>query len=130
MPFVLSDQEHQMMAFVSESDLVDLAVELDYVPEAQIDRVALLNALIPRILDLAEREGLPFSKYDADDIAELPQHHRAALANRMGWPADPSGMLKQGEKVYKRYRKRRNSQVAVMLPMLISAVARCAHEGH
>ena len=129
MVFVLSPTELQIISYISELDLVDLAVELDYVPEAQIDRAQLLSFLIPRLVDLAEKEGLPFSKYDLDDLSELPDVHRSALALRMGWEATPAAMLRKGERVYRSYRStRRNSQVAQLLPTLLPIVARCAHE--
>lgn len=129
MVFVLSTSELQIISYISELDLVDLAVELDYVPEAEIDRAQLLGNLIPRLVGLAEKEGLPFSKYDLDDLAELPDTHRSALALRMGWDATPAAMLRKGERVYRSYRStRRNSQVAQLLPTLLPIVARCAHE--
>ncbi len=129
MAFVLSTSELQVVSYISELDLVDLAVELDYIPEAQIDRAQLLADLIPRMVALAEREGLPFSKYDLEDLTELPSSHRTALATRMGWDAAPSSMLKKGERVYRSYRKtRRNSQIAQLLPTLLPIVARCAHQ--
>lgn len=129
MVFALSSAELQIVSYISELDLVDLAVELDYVPEAQIDRAQLLGSLIPRLVELAEREGLPFSKYDLDDLCDLPQPHRSALAMRMGWSESPAAMLRKGERVYRSYRSsRRNSQVAQLLPTLLPIVARCAHE--
>ncbi|MFT5585133.1 MAG: hypothetical protein ACI9VR_002721 [Cognaticolwellia sp.] len=129
MVFALSHTELQIVSYISELDLVDLAVELDYVPEAQIDRSQLLGNLIPRLVALAEKEGLPFSKYDLDDLEDLPDTHRSALAMRMGWNATPAAMLRKGERVYRSYRNsRRNSQVAQLLPTLLPIVARCAHE--
>ncbi len=129
MVFALSPVELQIISYISELDLVDLAVELDYVPEAEINRAQLLGNLIPRLVALAEKEGLPFSKYDLDDLADLPDIHRTALAFRMGWEATPAAMLRKGERVYRSYRSsRRNSQVAQLLPTLLPIVARCAHE--
>jgi hypothetical protein len=127
--FTLSDSEFAGFQMLPEADLADLAVELEVVPEAEIDARGLLADLVVRIFDRAQSEGLPFSKYDRDDLEALPEAHRKALAAAMGWPNDVKGMLKQGGKIYKEYRKlRRNSQVAVMLPLLIGAVARHAYE--
>lgn len=129
MTFQLNHAELALMALTPEVDLVDLAVELDYVPEAQIDRVQLLGDLVPRLYELAQREGLPFSKYDAEDLGDLPKDHRAALADSMGWPSAVPDMIKRGEKVYRIYRRKRtNSSVAQLLPCLLAAVARYAHE--
>jgi hypothetical protein len=127
--FTLSDSEFAGFQMLPEADLADLAVELEVVPEAEIDARGLLSELVVRILERAQTEGLPFSKYDREDLEALPDSHRKALAQAMGWPDDVKGLLKQGAKVYKEYRKiQRNSQVAVMLPLLIGAVARHAYE--
>lgn len=127
--FTLSDSEFAGFQMLPEADLADLAVELEVVPEAEIDARGLLSDLVVRIFDRAQSEGLPFSKYDRDDLEALPETHRKALAAAMGWPNDVNGMLKQGGKIYKEYRKTHiNSQVAVMLPLLIGAVARHAYE--
>lgn len=128
MKFTLSSDEAALVAFVPVGDLVDLAVELDHVPDAEIERNELLGELIPRLFELAQRDGLPFSKYDADDLAELPSDHRAALADAMGWSADVKSMLKRGAKVYKTYRDKKNSQVALLLPSLLKPLARHASE--
>ena len=128
MKFILSPAEAAQVAFVPVGDLVDLAVELDHIPAAEVERDELLSELIPRLFELAQRQGLPFSKYDAEDLSELPSEHRSALADAMGWGSDVKSMLKQGAKVYKTYRDRKNSQVALLLPSLLKPLARHAAE--
>ncbi len=127
MPFAMTDAEAEAVRFLLVGDLVELAVELDFLPPEKVDRRQLLEQLIPRLLELAQREGLPFSKYDAEELSELPQDHRTALAQAMGWPADVRSMVKAGEKVYRTYRKRGSSQVPLLLPSLLTPLARCAH---
>lgn len=127
MPFALTDAEAEAVRFVLVGDLVELAVELDFMPPEEVDRRQMLDELIPRLFELAQREGLPFSKYDAEDLAELPHEHRQALAEAMGWATDTSSIVKAGEKVYRRYRRdRRGSQVALLLPTLLKPLARHA----
>jgi len=127
--FTLTDAEFAGFQMLPEADLADLAVELDMVPEAEIDARSLLAELVVRILERGKSQGLPFSKYDKEDLESLPEPHRLALAKAMGWPSDVKAMLKNGGKIYKDYQKnRRNSQVAIMLPLLIGAVARHAYE--
>lgn len=129
MSFALTDAEHEAVRFVPVGDLVALAVELDYMPPELVKRRELLGELIPRLLELAQREGLPLSKYDAEDLDELPQEHRSALAAAMGWSTDSKSMVKAGEKVYRMYRKNRGgSQVALLLPSLLKPLARAAFE--
>ena len=129
MRFVLTDQETLGLDFLPDKDLADWAVDLDMMPAEQIDRRELLEELVPRLMKLAQREGLPFSKYDAQDLDELPAEHRKALAAAMGWKTDTRSMIKAGEKVWKVYRKNRpGSQIPLMLPVLLKPLARFAYE--
>lgn len=130
MPATLSTEESQVLANIPEGDLIDLAAELDLAVPEEIQRVALTEAILGRLADLGEREGLPLSDYDRDDIEDLPVEHRQALAKLMGTPADVAGMLKAGKKVYRSYRKTRpRSQVALLLPMFLGPLARFVAEG-
>jgi hypothetical protein len=127
--FTLTDAEFAGFQMLPEADLADLAVELEVVPASEIDARGLLGELVIRILERAKTEGLPFSKWDKEDLESLPQEHLRALASAMNWPSDIESLLKLGGKVYKEYRKtRRNSQVAIMLPLLLGALARHAYE--
>ena len=127
--FTLSDEEFAALALLPESDLADLAVELDQIPAAEIDARSLLADLVTRILERASSEGLPFSKYDKEDLNELPKDHFTALATAMNWPDNVDAFLKKGGKIYKEYQKSRpNSQVAIMLPLLLRPLARHAYE--
>lgn len=129
MSYTLSADELQTLAMVPDKELAALAADLSLIPDEEIDRKALLEAMIPRLLSLARQEGLPFSKYDAEDLGELPTAHREALAKAMGWRPDVKAMLKAGGKVYKIYRKDRiNSQVPLLLPILLPMLARYASE--
>ena len=127
--FTLSDAEFAALALLPESDLADLAVELDQIPAAEINARELLEDLVTRILDRATNEGLPFSKFDKEDLNDLPAEHFRALAEAMGWPSNVDAFLKKGGKIYKEYQKSRpNSQVAIMLPLLLGPLARHAYE--
>jgi hypothetical protein len=111
------------------ADLADLAVELDVIPEAEIKPRELLSTLVVRLLMLGEREGLPFSKWDSEDLNELQTDHRRALALAMGWKPEVASMIKRGQKIYKIYKKERSKgQIAIMLPLLLKPLARHAYE--
>jgi hypothetical protein len=127
--FVLTDLETQGLDYLPDKDLADWAVELDLMPAEEIDRHGLLEELVPRLMDVARREGLPFSKYDALDLDELPDAHRRALARAMGWKEDTRAMVRAGEKIWKVYRKNRpGSAIPLMLPLLLKPLARFAYE--
>ena len=127
MGFDLYTADIEKLEFLPETDLADLAIDLDLIPEERIDRTQLMLKILPRLLNLAQKEGLPFSKWDLEDLAALPDAHRAALANVMGWPSDPKSMIKAGLKVFKIYRKTRSrSQIPLTLPLFLPALARFA----
>ena len=129
MEFQLNDVEAEGLRLIPVGDLVDLAVDLDFIPGAEIDRRELIEKLLPRLLERARSEGLPFSKYDREDLEALNSEHRQALAEAMGWPTDTASILKGGAKVYKLYTKQRpGSQVALLLPLLLESLARYAFE--
>ncbi len=129
MPFKLSPEELSHLELLPEADLAELAIEMDLIPEAEIDRRALVEALIPRLYEQAVGEGLPLSKYDRDDLVALPAADRRALAAAMGWPDDVDAMLKRAARVLRTYRKHRpKSQVRLLLPILLPALARYARE--
>ena len=129
MAFEIREDELQAIALVPDVDLADLAIDLDLIPDAEINRRSLMTELIPRLLELARREGLPFSRWDGEDLEALPSAHREALASCMGWDSSVEGMLRAGKKIYKTYRKTRpRSQVPIFLPILLAALARHAAE--
>jgi len=127
--FDLYPADLEKIDLLPETDLADLAIDLDLIPEERIDRKQLLLEMLPRLLSLAGAEGLPFSKWDLEDLEALPEAHRSALAAVMGWPSDPKSMVKAGEKVFKVYRKTRTrSQIPLTLPLLLPTLARFAAE--
>ncbi len=129
MAFELYPADTEKIDLLPETDLADLAIDLDLIPEERIDRNQLLLEMLPRLLKLAEREGLPFSRWDQEDLEALPESHRSALAAVMGWPSDPKSMVKAGAKVFKIYRKTRTrSQIPLTLPLLLPTLARFAAE--
>ncbi len=127
----LTDTEWGFLHAMPEQDLVELAVELDLLVPERIEARALLEECLPLLLDRARVEGLPFSRYDLEDLAELPDAHRRAIARLQGLADDasPDRIVRAGEKVYRTYQKLRpRSAVALLLPSLLPALARLASE--
>lgn len=127
--FDLTEAEWAPVAQLPIDSLVDLAAELEIVVDAEIDRRALTVRCVFALLDHARKEGLPFSKYDLEDIEALSSEDRAAIAGLMGLPANAASkkIVKAGARVYKTYRSRRiDHPIPLMLPMLLSALARAA----
>ncbi len=125
--FILTEQELAPFRNLPEAGLIELAAELDLLIPERISREVLLIQSIERIAELAQQEGLPLSRYDREDLAALPQQHLAALAELCGVKPTVGALLKAGRQVYKLYEKRRpQSPVAMMLPMLLAPLARYA----
>jgi hypothetical protein len=128
---LLTPEELAMFTNLPEEELVDLAIDLDVpVPEA-IDLKGMLATVIQQLAELGEREGLPYSDYDAEDLAALDEFELRAIAKMNGIAphadrkATIKGLLKTGKKIYKVYRKTRpNSQIPMYLPMLLAPLAR------
>ena len=128
--FALTAAELALFENLPEDQLVELAAELELLVPAEISRAALLVDAVDQIVARARAEGLPFSKYDHDDLAALSTEDLAALGALCKAPGTPDGLIRAGQRVYKQYlRQRPQSQVAMMLPMLLSAVARRARHG-
>lgn len=128
---LLTPHELSMFQNAPEDELVDLAIDLDVPVPAEIDLGGLLDAVVRNLADLAQREGLPFSHYDVDDLDALAEFELRAIAELNGVDVHTDrarqiqGLLKTGKKVYKAYRKTRpKSQIPMYLPMLLSALAR------
>ena len=128
---LLTPEELAMFKNLPEEELVDLAVDLDVPVPEEIDLKGMLATVIHQLADLGEREGLPYSDYDAEDLAALNEFELRAIANLNGIDrhADRKttirGLLKSGKKIYKVYRKTRpKSQIPMYLPMLLAPLAR------
>ena len=133
MGFALTEEEWRLLSGVPITDLVDLAVEVDLCAPAEIDRRALIEDCLPLILDRARAEGLPMSKYDREDLEALPTDLLQAVGRLQGLNGEVTvdRAIRAGRKVYKRYGKLRpKSAVALLLPLLLTALARAEQMGY
>jgi hypothetical protein len=128
---LLTPEEIAMFRNAPEDELVDLAIDLDVPVPEEIDIEGMLDAVVRNLASLGQREGLPFSRYDREDLAQLNEMERGAIANLNGVApskdADTqiAGLLKSGAKIYKMYRKTRpKSQIPLYLPSLLGPLAR------
>ena len=81
---LLTPEELSMFQNLPEEELVDLAIDLDIPVPEEIDLVGMLNAVILHLAELGEREGLPYSSYDAEDLEALDEYELRAIANLNG----------------------------------------------
>jgi hypothetical protein len=117
--------ETQALANLPRTDLVDLAIELDILVPAEINRMGLLGEIVVALVQRARAEGLPFSEYDREDLESLPEAQRQALGRLCGGDGSVEDLLRRGKKTYKRYQSERpRSQVAMVLPSLLGPLSR------
>ncbi|MGB0640349.1 MAG: hypothetical protein ACPGTU_13490 [Myxococcota bacterium] len=128
---LLSPEELIMFGRAPEDEIVDLAIDLDVPVPEQIDLAGLLSECVRNLATLGRAEGLPYSPYDREDLENLTDIERSAIAGLNG--VDPKldsaqqidRILKTGKKIYKTYKKNRpNSQIPLYLPMLLAPLAR------
>jgi len=131
MDVTIHNDEWPLLSVIPELDLVEMAVDLDILVPAQVDERALLETCIAALLERARQEGLPFSKYDREDLEALPPPHLQALGELIGLRGRVTvrSVLKRGQKIYRWYqRERPHNASALLLPTLLPVLARIAHE--
>ena len=128
MSAALTPAELALFANIPEGDLVELAADLDLAIPAIIDRATLLEQAVIAMAHLGRTRGLPLSPYDRDDLESLPPEHLRALCSLCGTAATVDALLKRGRKSYKHYKDSPMAPIPMMLPMLLPAIARYAHQ--
>ncbi|MBT3217838.1 MAG: hypothetical protein HN348_01995 [Proteobacteria bacterium] len=131
MAAIITDQEWQMLEAIPEGMLVDLAADLDICPPERIDHRALFEQCVVAIVARGRQESLPFSKYDREDLEALPPPHITAIGRlqQIQGQVTVDDVLRVGARVYKFYQRNRpDNPLALMLPSLLTAVARQAAE--
>ncbi|MCA9571793.1 MAG: hypothetical protein KC656_28340 [Myxococcales bacterium] len=130
MSFTLQPEEWALLQHLPTQDLVDLAADLDVLIPADVDKRTLLELCVPRLVERGRRSGLPFSKYDREDLEALGAAERAALGRIQGVEPDVDAILRAGERVYRTIERERKGidPVAMMLPSLLRPVLRHAVE--
>ena len=130
MTFRLLDEEWALLTSLPVDDLVALAADLDVVIPHDVDRRELLERCIPLLVELAEREGLPFSKYDGPDLDELPTAQLTAIGRLLGLHGTMTSraIVRTGQRKWRRNKARTSQAIPMVLPVLLGPVARYASE--
>jgi hypothetical protein len=128
--FRLLDEEWALLTSLPVDDIVALAADLDVVIPHDVDRRELLERCIPLLFQLAEKEGLPFSKYDGPDLDELPAPHLTAIGRLLGIRGQVTvrAVLRIGQRKWRRNKARTSEAIPMVLPVLLGPVARYASE--
>lgn len=129
MPLTLTEAEAAMLARIPQSDLEDLAVELDLLLAETFERDRLIERSLDALVERARDEGLPFTRYNKVDLEELSDADLHALASLVGVTGrvTPRAIIKSSARTVKLYRKTRpRSAVVLLLPILLCPLARAA----
>lgn len=132
MTFALRDSEWELLSSVPVDDLVGLAAELDILVPAEVNARQLIDLCVPRMVERARKDGLPFSKYDREDIEALSKEQVQALHKMLGlWGrASASSILRAGGRAYKARKRIKpgHDPYAYMIPVLLNPIVRCVME--
>lgn len=127
MPSFFTASERTMLANMPENDIVELAAELSVSVPETIQREELMQKVIVELARHVRVNGLPLSRYDADDLEALSPVELAGLARMVGVSASVPELLKAGKRAYKAYRNRKaTSPIPLMVPTLLAPLARYA----
>lgn len=132
MTFSLRQDEWALLERVPREDLIQFVAELDMIiPAGEIDRRALFELAVPKVVARVREEGIPLTKYDREDLEALAPNELTALCTLVGVRRPSvSGLMKAGAKAYKSRQKVKQGSdpYAYMIPILLTSVIRCAME--
>ncbi len=129
----LTEQELDLLRRIAEAqeeEMVSFCIELDLVPDEPFAIDAVVDRIFEALVDRARTEGLPLSKYDADDLSAFGEAEIARFAEALGVRFAGKGgkdaiidaligrMKKVGRKLPRR------SQIPMMLPYFLPALVR------
>jgi len=69
---------------VQEEDVVGFCIELDLFPHEDFKIDDVVDQVFERLVERAQTEGLPISKYDAEDLARFGRNELASFAAALG----------------------------------------------
>ncbi len=88
----LTDTEMDLLRRIAEAqepELVGFCIEMDQIPGEHFSIDDFVAPLFDGLVDMARSEGLPLTKYDADDLSRFDERQLAAFANALGVRANP-----------------------------------------
>jgi len=118
------------IAEAQEEEMVSFCIELDLVPDEPFSIDAVMPKLFEKLLEMARGDGLPLSKYDADDLSRFDQRQVGMFAAALGVKINAkhgkdqviSALIGKMKRVTRRLPRR--SQIPMMLPYFLPALVR------
>ena len=129
----LTDEELALLhriATAQEEEMVSFCIELDLVPDEPFDIDTVLDTAFERLVAWIRVEGLPLTKYDADDLSRFGDGEIAAFAAALGVKVAPKhtkdqvidALIAKMKRVGRKLPRR--SQIPMMLPYFLPALVR------
>ncbi len=129
----LTDQEMELLrriAQAQEEDLVGFCIEMDQIPGEHFSIDDFVDTLFDGLVDMARTEGLPLTKYDADDLSRFDERQLAGFSAALGVRANPAdgkakiigNLIAKMRKVGRRLPSK--SQIPIFLTYFLPALVR------
>lgn len=127
---IVTDDEWESLARLPVRDLLDLAADLSLLAPAEVERRVLMEQCVPVLCEWVSRHGLPVSKYDREELESLPTRHLRALGRLCGIEkVSVQRLIRDGTRLANKFGKTKDYEaVVMMLPMLLTAIARYVDE--
>ena len=114
-----------MLSGLPVAELVALARDLDRPVASDLPLPELAKEIVLGYAALAQTEGLPISRYDADELAALALPELEGLARLCGVAPSVEALCASGSRAWKNREKRHASPlVALHLPLFLTPLAR------
>ncbi len=127
---LVTDAEWDSLARLPVRDLVELAADLALVAPAEVEGRALVEQCLPALCEWIRSHGLPVSKYDREELQNLPASQLRALGRLCGLEtASVQRLIRDGMRTVNKLAKTQQYEsIVMMLPMLLTAIARYVDE--
>lgn len=129
----LTEQETELLRRVAqaqEAELVGFCIEMDQVPGEHFSIDDFVDPVFDGLVDMARNEGLPLTKYDADDLSRFDERQLAGFSTALGVRANPAdgkakiigNLIAKMRKVGRRLPSK--SQIPIFLTYFLPALVR------
>lgn len=129
----LTEEELELLrriADVQEEEVVNFCIDLDIIPDEPFSVDDVAERVVEALAERAGREGLPLSKYDADDLRRFGAAELTALARGLGLKPNPNHspeqliaqIIRGSRKAFRKLPRR--SQIPMMLTYFLPALIR------
>ena len=127
---IVTEAEWESLARLPVRELLEFAADLGLLVPAVVDERVLMEQCLTTLCVWIGEHGLPVSKYDREELENLPKRHLRALGRLIGVEKiSVQRLIRDGTRlVNKLGRTTEYESVVMMLPMLLTIIARYVDE--